>query len=134
MHQHSTVAQFRWDNSYAERLSGFYFFCAPSVVPNPVLLRFNSLLAEELGLNAVKLDSSLAAQIFSGTELPAGAQPLAQAYAGQLQLFICICIRSLFLDRLPTDGHLFFVVKLGNGQDRAIFEHQLIVISILISP
>ena len=39
-------------------------------------------LAEELGLNAEKLDSSLAAQIFSRTELPAGAQPLARAYAG----------------------------------------------------
>ncbi len=82
MHQPSTVTQFRWDNSYAERLPGFYVSCAPSVVPNPVLLRFNSPLAEELGLNAGKLDSSLAAQIFSGTELPAGAQPLAQAYAG----------------------------------------------------
>jgi len=82
MHQPSTVTQFRWDNSYAERLPGFYVSCAPSVVPNPVLLRFNSPLAEELGLNAGKLDSGLAAQIFSGTELPAGAQPLAQAYAG----------------------------------------------------
>ena len=47
-----------------------------------MLLRFNSPLAEELGLNAGKLNSNLAAQIFSGTELPAGAQPLAQAYAG----------------------------------------------------
>ena len=82
MHQPSTVTQFRWDNSYAERLPGFYVSCAPAVVPNPVLLRFNSPLAEELGLNAGKLDSGLAAQIFSGTELPAGAQPLAQAYAG----------------------------------------------------
>ena len=82
MHQPSTVTQFRWDNSYAERLPGFYVSCAPSVVPNPVLLRFNSPLAEELGLNAGKLDSSLAARIFSGNELPAGAQPLAQAYAG----------------------------------------------------
>jgi len=42
----------------------------------------HSPLAEELGLNAGKLDSSLAARIFSGNELPAGAQPLAQAYAG----------------------------------------------------
>lgn len=82
MHQPSTVTQFRWDNSFAERLPGFYVSCTPSVVPNPVLLRFNSPLAEELGLSAGKLDSSLAAQIFSGTELPAGAQPLAQAYAG----------------------------------------------------
>ena len=82
MYQPSTVTQFRWDNSYAEQLPGFYVSCVPSVVPNPMLLRFNTPLAEELGLNAGKLDSSLAAKIFSGTELPAGAQPLAQAYAG----------------------------------------------------
>ena len=82
MHQLSTFTQLRFDNSYAEQLPGFYVSCAPSVFPKPVLLRFNSPLAEELGLNAGKLDSSLAAQIFSGTELPAGAQPLAQAYAG----------------------------------------------------
>ncbi len=82
MHQPSTVIQFRWDNSYAERLPDFYVSYAPSVVPNPVLLRFNSRLAEELGLNAGEIDLSLAAQIFSGNELPAGAQPLAQAYAG----------------------------------------------------
>ena len=82
MHQPSTVTQFHWDNSYAERLPGFYVSCAPSVAPHPVLLRFNSPLAEDLGLNAGTLDSSLAAQVFSGNELPAGAQPLAQAYAG----------------------------------------------------
>ena len=82
MHQPSTVIQFRWDNSYAERMPDFYVSYAPSVVPNPVLLRFNSRLAEELGLNAGEIDLSLAAQIFSGNELPAGAQPLAQAYAG----------------------------------------------------
>ena len=82
MHEPSTVTRFRWDNSFAERLPGFYVSCAPSVVPDPGLLRFNSPLAEELGLNAGKLGSSLAAQIFSGNQLPAGAQPLAQAYAG----------------------------------------------------
>jgi len=82
MHQPAADLQFRWDNSFAQRLPGFYVSCAPSVFPSPVLLRFNSRLAEELGLNAEQLDSGVAAQIFSGSELPAGAQPLAQAYAG----------------------------------------------------
>jgi uncharacterized protein YdiU (UPF0061 family) len=83
MAQPSSAIQFRWDNSYAERLpAGFYVSCDPAVFPNPVLLRFNGPLAEELGLNGGKLDAGLAAKIFSGTELPAGAQPLAQAYAG----------------------------------------------------
>jgi hypothetical protein len=92
MHQPSTVTQFRWDNSYAERLLGFYFSCAPTVVQNPVLPRFNSPLAEELGLNAGKLNSTLAAQIFSGTELPAGAQPLAHGLCRASIRWFCIAV------------------------------------------
>ena len=40
MHQPSTGIQFRWDNSFAERLPGFYVSCDPTDAPNPVLLRF----------------------------------------------------------------------------------------------
>ena len=76
------MVRIRWNNSYAERLPGFYVSCAPTAVSNPSLLQLNNGLAEELGLDAGNVDVSLAAQIFSGNELPAGAEPLAQAYAG----------------------------------------------------
>ncbi len=82
MCQPSTATPFRFDNSYAERLPGFYVPCAPATVPDPTLLRFNSVLAKELGLHGGELNPSLAARIFSGAELPTGATPLAQAYAG----------------------------------------------------
>ena len=82
MRQPSTIAQIRWDNSFAKHLPGFFVSCSPAVAPSPVLLQFNNQLAEELGLDVAQLDPSHAAAIFSGSELPVGAQPLAQAYAG----------------------------------------------------
>lgn len=82
MGQPSTDIQFNWDNTFAQQLPDFYLSCAPAVAPDPVLLRFNSRLAQELGLNAEHLEPSLAAKIFSGNALPPGSQPLAQAYAG----------------------------------------------------
>ena len=82
MRQRSTATQFRFDNSYAERLPDFYVCCDPMVVQSSDLLQFNKLLAEELGLPTGDLSSSRIARIFSGQEMLDGAQPLAQAYAG----------------------------------------------------
>lgn len=78
----STETPFRFDCSYAEQLTDFYICCDPMVVSSPELLQFNRPLAEELGLPTNKLDPNRLAHIFSGQELLAGAQPLAQAYAG----------------------------------------------------
>lgn len=55
---------------------------APAKVPHPALLRFNQQLATELGLDADALNSPLGAAVFSGNEVPDGATPVAQAYAG----------------------------------------------------
>jgi uncharacterized protein YdiU (UPF0061 family) len=46
------------------------------------MLRFNDALARELGLDVEALNSAYGARVFSGTDVPEGAQPLAQAYAG----------------------------------------------------
>jgi len=51
-------------------------------VPQPALLRFNRALADELGLDARALEGEAGAAIFAGNELPSGATPIAQAYAG----------------------------------------------------
>ena len=45
-------------------------------------MKFNRALADELGLEIEGLDNTALAAIFSGKELPSGAVPLAQAYAG----------------------------------------------------
>ena len=74
--------QFAFDNSYARELEGFYVSCKAAQVARPALVKLNYQLAEELGLDAAALDSEEGARIFAGNEIPLGAQPLAQAYAG----------------------------------------------------
>lgn len=80
---HNTApAHFTFDNSYARELEGFYVPCNAAQVAQPRLVKLNYSLAEELGLDAAALDSEYGARIFAGNEVPAGALPLAQAYAG----------------------------------------------------
>src|SRR5688572_3819485 len=76
------VAVCAFDNTYARKLEGFYVPYSPKPLPNPTLLRLNKSLADELGLDLSGVDPARLAKIFSGAELPKGAQPLAQAYAG----------------------------------------------------
>jgi uncharacterized protein YdiU (UPF0061 family) len=78
----TAATAFRFDNSFARELRRFYVPQRPSVVPAPRLLFFNDSLAEELGLDLGSLDVTTSAAIFAGNTLPAGAEPLAQAYAG----------------------------------------------------
>src|SRR5215467_12885836 len=73
---------FAFDNTYARELEGFYVPWKAAQVARPRLVKFNRELAEELGLDADALDSEKGARIFAGNEIPAGAAPLAQAYAG----------------------------------------------------
>lgn len=71
-----------FDNSYFRELDGFYAPWKGEVAPAPMLVQFNSELAEELGLDVDALDSEEGAAIFSGSRAPEGAAPLAQVYAG----------------------------------------------------
>lgn len=73
---------FPFENSYARLPDGFYVRCEPSAVTSPSLIRLNSALAEELGLNLESLDETALAAVFSGNRVPEGAVPLAMAYAG----------------------------------------------------
>ena len=76
------VAAFRFDNSYARELDGFYVAQRPDVVREPRLLFFNAALAAELGLDLASLDAPAMAAMFAGNTVPEGAEPLAQVYAG----------------------------------------------------
>jgi len=73
---------FQFDNTYARELTDCYAAVTPATVPAPELLRLNDALAAELGLNVAALDPGLAAAVFAGNVVPAGATPIAQAYAG----------------------------------------------------
>ena len=76
------AARFAFDNSYARELEGFYVAWQAAQVAQPSMVKFNRDLAEELGLDDDALDSEEGARIFAGNEIPEGALPLAQAYAG----------------------------------------------------
>jgi serine/tyrosine/threonine adenylyltransferase len=70
-----------FDNTYARDLPGMFIAQGPAKAPEPRLLRLNRALATELGIDPDRLEAQ-AALILSGTALPEGAQPIAQAYAG----------------------------------------------------
>jgi uncharacterized protein YdiU (UPF0061 family) len=72
----------QFDNSYARLPPRFYARLHPAPVQSPRMVKLNYLLAEELGLDAERLDSEVGAAFFSGNHVPAGADPLAMAYAG----------------------------------------------------
>ncbi len=70
-----------FDNSYAALPAGFYTRLDPTPVARPSLVALNRPLAETLGMELDAPDEELA-RVFSGSEVPAGAAPLAQLYAG----------------------------------------------------
>ena len=71
-----------FDNTYADQLEGFYTSCESATSPSPALIKFNSALASQLGLNLNTLSEDQLVAIFSGNQTPDGATPIAQAYAG----------------------------------------------------
>ncbi|MEY2632230.1 MAG: hypothetical protein RIR00_884 [Pseudomonadota bacterium] len=73
---------FPFDNTYARALPGCYVPCQPENAPAPELAFFNPELAAELGLAPDAAAPETLAACFSGNALPAGAEPIAQAYAG----------------------------------------------------
>ena len=69
------------EDDYARKLEGFHVPWQGDEVPAPRILLFNRALAETLGLPA-ELDSDAGARLLCGIEAPAGARPVAMAYAG----------------------------------------------------
>ncbi len=71
-----------FDNSFARTFEGFFARCQAAPAGDPEWVQFNRSLAEELGLDPGALDSDAGLAIFCGKEVPEGAEPIAQAYAG----------------------------------------------------
>ena len=78
----SLHAAFKFDNTYAAELEGFYVPWQGVEAPAPAIVKFNTELAMELGLDPELLDTPASAALFAGWQLPDTAAPLAQAYAG----------------------------------------------------
>jgi uncharacterized protein YdiU (UPF0061 family) len=73
---------FAFDNTYARELNGAYVTVEAAQVPAPRMVKFNRALALELGADVDVLQSDFGTQVLAGNITPAGATPIAQAYAG----------------------------------------------------
>jgi serine/tyrosine/threonine adenylyltransferase len=71
-----------FDNSYARDLPEFYVKWQGEAVPQPRMVKFNTKLADALGLDVSATDENTLAEILSGAKAATGSEPLAQAYAG----------------------------------------------------
>jgi uncharacterized protein YdiU (UPF0061 family) len=67
-----------FDNTYAALPARFYARVEPTRVAEPRLVRINHGLARLLGLDPQALD----AEMLAGNRIPAGAEPISQAYSG----------------------------------------------------
>ena len=70
------------DNSYARLPKSLFSRLNPTPVHSPKLIILNYPLATSLGLNAQALQSNDGVAMLAGNQIPEGALPLAQAYAG----------------------------------------------------
>jgi serine/tyrosine/threonine adenylyltransferase len=78
----TTETGWNLDNSYARLPEAFFTRLHPTPVHSPKLIILNQNLAASLGLNAQGLESNDGIAVFAGNQIPEGALPLAQAYAG----------------------------------------------------
>lgn len=90
-----------------------------AATPSPRLLVLNEPLAAELGLDVERLRSAEGLGLLTGTELPAGSTPVAQAYAGhQFGGFTKLGDgRALLLGEvIDADGNLRDIHIKGSGR------------------
>jgi serine/tyrosine/threonine adenylyltransferase len=107
-----------FDNSYARLPAAFYEKRIATKVSKPQLVLFNHALAGQLGLNATALASEDGTAIFAGNQLPAGAAPIAQAYAGhQFGGFTMLGDgRALLLgEQITANGERYDIQLKGSG-------------------
>ena len=71
-----------FDNSYGRLPERFYTRLAPTPVAEPGLIAVNHALARDLDLDPHVLSSKDGVRALAGTQVPKGADPLAQVYAG----------------------------------------------------
>jgi len=76
------IVSIKFDNTYACLPERFYARLAPASLRVPKLIRVNRGLAERLSISEDWLESEEGVAMLSGNQVPEGAEPIAQAYAG----------------------------------------------------
>ena len=112
-------SMWRLESSYAQLPDAFHERATPAAFRAPRVVAFNEPLAGELGLDLAGESEERMARLFSGQELPPGAKPIAQAYAGhQFGHFAMLGDgRALLLGEQRTpEGRLFDIAFKGSGE------------------
>jgi serine/tyrosine/threonine adenylyltransferase len=78
----TTLGTFLFSKRFATELPELALEWQGEEAPNPRLLLLNDRLASELGVDTVALGGSEGLRLLTGTLVPLGATPVAQAYAG----------------------------------------------------
>ncbi|KMY55858.1 hypothetical protein AC623_19530 [Bacillus sp. FJAT-27231] len=108
-----------FDNSYARLPKLFFSSTNPTPVQSPQLVILNHSLAASLGLKVDALQSKEGIEVFAGNQIPEGASPLAQAYAGhQFGHFTMLGDgRAVLLgEQITPDGERFDIQLKGSGR------------------
>ena len=111
----------QFENTYDRLPEAFHAPAAPARFAAPRVAVLNHKLGNDLGLDLGALSPDAAAALFAGQELPAGARPIAQAYAGhQYGHFTMLGDgRAILLAEHRTpDGRLVDVQFKGAGPTR----------------
>ena len=77
-----TSSGFKFDNTYFHLPKDFHTKLLPAPVPKPEMVILNMPLATDLGLNISDISTDKQTALFAGNQMPEGAEPFAQAYAG----------------------------------------------------
>jgi uncharacterized protein YdiU (UPF0061 family) len=108
-----------FDNSFHDSMEGFYAPAEAAKPSAPRLLVFNRPLAARLGIDVADASDDQLARLFSGEEMPGGANPLALAYAGHQFGHFSPQLgdgRALLLGELVApDGARFDIQLKGSG-------------------
>ena len=109
-----------FDNSYARDLDGLYVEWRPARAPAPSLALFNATLARDVTPALIGRSPDDLAAVFSGNAMPAGAHPLAQAYAGHQFGGLSPQLgdgRALLLGEVISDSGMRYDIQLkGSGR------------------
>ncbi len=112
-------AGWNFDHSYAQLPEMFFTRQHPAPVRAPELIIFNDSLAKSLGLNPEALKSDKGVAVFAGNDVPAGASPLTQAYAGhQFGHFTMLGDGRAILigEQITPSGERFDIQLKGSGR------------------
>ena len=121
MTKKSSLSGIGWnlDNSYAKLPKNFFSNQTPPQVRSPKLIILNEALATSLGLDVQSFQNEAGVAMLAGNQIPEGATPLAQAYAGhQFGHFTMLGDgRALLIgEQITPSGERFDIQLKGSGR------------------